>query len=246
MTKYEWESELKKNIHRLPAEEINRVLEYYGELFADKIEQGWNEYEIVRQFGNPVDVADKILSDYDGEWAEEAPAPVPPRGKKEKTDAPESQTFVTPVQETEAPPVQAAEEIPLQKDDPTPDPHPPKRGEVRGERVALLILLNVLTGFVPFIVFGVLWIVTAALTVAFGACIIGGVVGALWSVVLLFAGSAGVATAQIGACVALAGVSMLLLAACGFAAKGMWKGTKSAGTALWRWIRPSEVKYEKN
>ena len=238
MTKYEWESELKKNIHRLPAEEINRVLEYYDELFADKIERGQNEYEIVRQFGNPVDVADKILADYDGEWAEESRTPVPPRGQKEKS-------FDTPEQKAKESPVHAAEEISLAKDDPLPVSTAPNRGEVRGERVALFIVLNVLIGFVPFIVLGALWITVAALTVAFGACIVGGVVGVLWSVILLFGGSAAVAVTQIGACVALAGVSMLLLAACVAAVKGMWIGSKKAGTAVWRWMRPSEVTYEK-
>ena len=35
MTKYEFETELKKKISRLPADEIKRVIEYYGELFED-------------------------------------------------------------------------------------------------------------------------------------------------------------------------------------------------------------------
>jgi len=64
VTKYEWETELKKNIHRLPSDEINRVLEYYDELFADKIERGYGETEIIAQFGNPADVAYKIISEY--------------------------------------------------------------------------------------------------------------------------------------------------------------------------------------
>ncbi len=70
MTKYEWETELKKNIHRLPADEINRVMEYYAELFEDYIERGKTETQIINEFGNPVDVADKILSEYDGELAD--------------------------------------------------------------------------------------------------------------------------------------------------------------------------------
>ncbi len=67
MTKYEWETELKKNIRRLPDDEIKRVTDYYGELFADKAERGESEREIVNEFGNPADVADKILSEYVGE-----------------------------------------------------------------------------------------------------------------------------------------------------------------------------------
>lgn len=67
MTKYEWETELKKCIHRLPPEEIKRVMEYYSELFEDHIERGKNETQIINEFGNPVDVAFKILSEYDAE-----------------------------------------------------------------------------------------------------------------------------------------------------------------------------------
>ena len=75
MTKYEWETELKKNIHRLPDDEIARVMEYYGELFADMIERGKKETEIISEFGNPVDVADiryavyqnRVLSIHTGE-----------------------------------------------------------------------------------------------------------------------------------------------------------------------------------
>ncbi len=77
MTKYEWESELKKNIHRLPVDEISRIMEYYDELFADKIERGYNECEIIGQFGNPVDVADKILADYEGATAQAPQTPTP-------------------------------------------------------------------------------------------------------------------------------------------------------------------------
>ncbi|MCX4314104.1 MAG: hypothetical protein OSJ83_09675, partial [Clostridia bacterium] len=54
-------------IRRLPDDEIKRVTDYYGELFADKAERGESEREIINEFGNPVDVADKILSEYDGE-----------------------------------------------------------------------------------------------------------------------------------------------------------------------------------
>lgn len=64
MTKYEWERQLKKGISGLPKEEQQRVLEYYNELFADKIDAGLREQYIISEFGNPYDVANKILVDY--------------------------------------------------------------------------------------------------------------------------------------------------------------------------------------
>lgn len=64
MTKYEWERQLKKGISGLPKEEQQRVLDYYNELFADKIDAGLREQYIISEFGNPYDVANKILVDY--------------------------------------------------------------------------------------------------------------------------------------------------------------------------------------
>ena len=67
MTKYEWEKELRRNLSRMPRHEAERALSYYGELFADKAEQGYSEREIVGEFGNPFDVATAIIRDYEAE-----------------------------------------------------------------------------------------------------------------------------------------------------------------------------------
>lgn len=64
MTKYEWERQLKKGISALPKSEQQRVLDYYNELFADKIDAGLREQYIISEFGNPYDVANKILTDF--------------------------------------------------------------------------------------------------------------------------------------------------------------------------------------
>lgn len=64
MTKYEWERQLKKGISALPKAEQQRVLDYYNELFADKIDAGLRETYIISEFGNPYDVANKIITDY--------------------------------------------------------------------------------------------------------------------------------------------------------------------------------------
>ncbi len=63
MTKYEWERELEKNLHALPKEERKRVLEYYNELFMDKIESGGTETSVIAEFGNPYDVANRIMAE---------------------------------------------------------------------------------------------------------------------------------------------------------------------------------------
>lgn len=67
MTKYEWEKELKKNIYRLPPDEIDKIVDYYDELFLDKAESGMRERDIISEFGNPFDVARKIMNEYETE-----------------------------------------------------------------------------------------------------------------------------------------------------------------------------------
>lgn len=67
MTKYEWENELRKNIQRLPKIEQDRIFEYYSELFQDKIESGMTETKTIEEFGNPFDVAMRIVAEYEDE-----------------------------------------------------------------------------------------------------------------------------------------------------------------------------------
>lgn len=64
MTKYEWDSRLRKALKELPADERQRVFEYYDELFEDKMDGGAAEEEIINAFGEPEAAAKKILSDY--------------------------------------------------------------------------------------------------------------------------------------------------------------------------------------
>ena len=64
MTKHEWTIELKKHLAPLPLEDLARTLEYYDELFADKLEAGLGESQILYSFGNPSDAAKKILDEH--------------------------------------------------------------------------------------------------------------------------------------------------------------------------------------
>lgn len=121
MTKYEWETELKKNIHRLPADEIKRVMEYYGELFEDHIERGKTESQIINEFGNPVDVADKILSEYDGELVDDVSVPALNEAKRDakatQANEPEkeSEPKAAPQEQPDEPTTESADEPTLYK-----------------------------------------------------------------------------------------------------------------------------------
>lgn len=195
MTKFEWEQELKKNLHRLPDEEVRRVRDYYDELFADKIERGLSETEIIRQFGNPVDVADKILSEYEGEVQSAPPVVEPPRiSVRDKVTESRSETDdAQPPQPPQSPPARQSGER-----------------NWRTGRLLAVVLVTVLTGGLPFILVGVLWIVAAALVVAGVACGLGGILAAILTAGVLIRSGAGTAAAQIGMYVAASGIGIVL------------------------------------
>lgn len=229
MTKFEWMSELKKNIRRLPDDEIRRVLEYYEELFADKSEQGGRENEIVAQFGNPVDVSDKILSEYEGELRAADSLSDPQTDTVQAIEPSRSPFAPVPPQNT--------------TDAPVP-PHsasaPQAQRNLHGGRLAFVIVLHVLTCGVTVILAVVAWIVAAALAVTGGALLLGGAAGAIMSLFTL-AQSVGAGVAQIGIGIAMCGAGMLLVVGMVFAIINLIKLTKKFFVWLANWISPKEV-----
>ena len=63
MTYKKWEKELLKVLKPLPKEERLAVIEYYKELYGDKLEAGITDEEIVKEFGSPSVCAERILSE---------------------------------------------------------------------------------------------------------------------------------------------------------------------------------------
>lgn len=63
MNKREWERRFLKELQPLAGKERNEALEYYREIYGDKIDAGFSEEEILREFGNPEDCARKILEE---------------------------------------------------------------------------------------------------------------------------------------------------------------------------------------
>lgn len=98
MTKWEWESELRRCLSRLNAAEQERILGYYGELFDDKIDAGLTEEQITAAFGNPSDVAEQILAGYPYELHESC-ADEPPEKDRPNDMRPEKDRPTAPPQE---------------------------------------------------------------------------------------------------------------------------------------------------
>jgi uncharacterized membrane protein len=77
MTFREWEKQFANALKGLSKQEKQTALEYYRELYGDKIDAGFNPDDIVTEFGSPRECAQNILTDNetkesnDGQTAQE-------------------------------------------------------------------------------------------------------------------------------------------------------------------------------
>jgi uncharacterized membrane protein len=212
MTKYEWERELRNNLKRLPEAEVSRVLDYYDELFEDKVEEGMSEKEIVKRFGNPFDVAYKILYDSgaDGGNGEEAavrpPEPFVPYGGASANRERRRQTYAPPPQSYYAPPPPAVPPQNYYAPPPAaPQANPPAETKKSGGIIARLIF------FIPFVI-----VATVAWSLVVGVAA-GGIGAVVEGVLLIFTGFAisgeGLVLANVGGGLAAVGLGILLCVA---------------------------------
>ncbi len=63
MTQKAWEKELEKHLAALPKAERAEAISYYRELYGDKLEAGYSNEDILREFGYPEDCAERILAE---------------------------------------------------------------------------------------------------------------------------------------------------------------------------------------
>lgn len=223
MTKYEWESELKKGIHRLPDSEIKRVVEYYDELFYDKADRGKREADIIAEFGNPNDVAYKIIADYDGELKSESTVP-PPIIKAEQAEVkPEPSQYNGYGDYSRYGDYSAnhAERVAPVSVEPTASEFtasanqkvataPVKKVKSNGGRVVALVLFSVFLGWAFFAVAAILWAVLVAMVAAGGAFVVVGAGGTVMSFIAMTS-SVGAGFAQLGMYVALVGFGLIFI-----------------------------------
>ncbi|MBQ7368539.1 MAG: DUF1700 domain-containing protein [Clostridia bacterium] len=62
MTQKTWEKQLSRRLKDLPKTERKQVLDYYREIYGDKLEAGFSETEILDEFGSPEECATRILA----------------------------------------------------------------------------------------------------------------------------------------------------------------------------------------
>lgn len=63
MTKQEYLSAIRGKIRKMPADDINKFMDYYSEMIDDRMEDGLSEEEAVADMDAPDDVVDQILAD---------------------------------------------------------------------------------------------------------------------------------------------------------------------------------------
>lgn len=64
MNKNEFLKQLKKNLRLLPAQERQKVLDYYSEMIEDEIEEGRSEVDAVSRRGNAAEIAKQTVREY--------------------------------------------------------------------------------------------------------------------------------------------------------------------------------------
>lgn len=189
MTKNEWITELKKNTEKLPSEEQNRILEYYEELFSDKTESGMSEEEIINEFGNPRDVAEKLLNESP---AEEEKTAFPQENIKSGNESSDSRKTEEKPKEEYKPPVCE------------------KKKHSVGSTLAFITLL-LLFGFVGLGILIAVWAVILSIVVVGASAAFAGIVQFFVSFTLFNAGI-GAALAQLGISIFAAGIGFIILA----------------------------------
>ncbi len=64
MTQKMWLNELEKYLYLLPQKESKEIIQYFEEVFADYKDQGYGDNEIIRELGDPKEVAKSMVSSY--------------------------------------------------------------------------------------------------------------------------------------------------------------------------------------
>jgi len=203
MTKFEWEKELKHNLKKIPQDELDRVLDFYNESFYDKIEGGLSEKEAVRSFGNPFDVAYKIVYDLKGVPSmAESTQGSPTFGTHASTEEPQNGiNQMHTIDKTEVLAQQNASAL-----DSFNTQQPPIKNPKRTGCVVRLIF------FVPFLIIAItLWSLVISLAAAGIGATLGGIAG-LFIAFTTFGSSAAIGLTNMGMALAATGAGLLLCA----------------------------------
>ena len=63
MNKQEYLESIRSRISAMPADDVNRFMDYYSEMIDDRVEDGLSEEEAVADMGSPDAAVEQILED---------------------------------------------------------------------------------------------------------------------------------------------------------------------------------------
>lgn len=238
MTKKEWFSRLRNFIQGMPQEEQRRIFDYYEELYADKRESGMSEWDIIAEFGNPQEVAGKMLTEMSTLHSEDTDyrAPATPAcraegdrresaspryGAREEHGTAQSQYGAQP--NAAQPPYGAQTQYAAQPQYAAATPPTPEKRKFSFGRLLVFIFLLIPCGAILFALIFAGWAAFLALTVSGVVVAIGGGGSAVYTLVTAFDGSTWLAYA--GAGLALVGAGIGLTCICSRLMGVFWKLT---------------------
>ncbi len=223
MTKKEWFSRLRNFIQGMPQEEQRKIFDYYEELYADKRESGMSEWDIIAEFGNPQEVAGKMLTEMSTLHSEDADsraaAPVYP-AESDRRASPRTAPPGYGAPPQYSPPPQYAES-PHYAESPQ-SPAAEKRKFSFG-RLLVFIFLLIPCGAILFALIFAVWAAFLALTVSGVVIAIGGGGSAIYTLATAF--ESGTWLAYAGAGLALVGAGIGLTCICSRLMGVFWKLT---------------------
>ncbi len=197
MDRYDFFVELNERLAGLPQEDIDKTLDFYGEMIDDRVEEGLTEQQAIEAIGTPKQIAESVWKEMPFFKVVKASLKNTLQGKKKDKQAKSHNTAATVLLWVGSP-----------------------------IWISLLIAL-VASGLAATIsVYASLWAVVISLWAAFVSVAAGALGGVFSCVVLFVQGNIGGALFLLGGAIVLAGVSVVFYYGCLYASKGMWLVSK--------------------
>ena len=234
MTYNEWRDELKNNLLSVSEAERKRVLDYYGEAYADRREAGFTEREIIADFGAPYDAAQRILYGDDGgnfeqspryRYEESRPDPRNSARRPEHYDDRRSGYYQDDYYQREREPLPPLAREPQPQAQPQPQPQPQNSAATAkksGNLTWVYVILCIRFAIPIFVVVVTMVGITIGLCVApFG--LFGGGIARVFAGIGIAISNVPAGFVQMGLGLVYVGVGLALIPLCVWLVKMMWK-----------------------
>lgn len=228
MTKYEWFKEFKNNLKDVPKEELDKAIEYYEELFEDKIDAGKSENEAILEFGSPSIASRRIRNEI-------------------IDDTPKTESFNMGVGGLYESVNEKVDDIDLNEEIKTKEPKTKTNKEEKQEegccrdnnndvgRTIIFMLELFVFGIAYFVCFVTFWSLIVSLFACMISFIVGGIGGFIASIVGIFTVGVEYGFFSMGSCLILLSLGLLIVAFLKPVIKGSITLTKKSYNMFFGW-----------